>query len=329
MKILIIQTAFIGDVVLATPLIEKLKLYYPDCRLHFLVRKGNEAVFDNHPLLEKVLVFDKSNKYRNLARLIREIRSQSYDYVINVQRFFTTGLIAFLSGAKVIIGFNKNPLSFLFTQKVKHHISKDGKLHEVERNLLLIRSLTDDQFQGPSLYLSPGDEEPVPGDAPYICIAPASAWFTKQYPPEKWCSLIKSIPSLYTIHLLGGPQDVALCKSIQSATDSKRVIVHAGELSYLQTAAFIKHAIMTFTNDSAPMHFASAVNAPVTAIFCSTVPQFGFGPLSEYAAVVETDEPLACRPCGLHGKKACPQQHFRCAEIPPAKILQKANIPMA
>ncbi|MDP4826507.1 MAG: hypothetical protein NWR73_02395, partial [Flavobacteriales bacterium] len=60
--------------------------------------------------------------------------------------------------------------------------------------------------------------------------------------------------------------------------------------------------------------FCSAVDAPVTAIFCSTIPEFGFGPLGKKAHVVQTPEKLACRPCGLHGYKACPQKHFACAK---------------
>ena len=69
---------------------------------------------------------------------------------------------------------------------------------------------------------------------------------------------------------------------------------------------------MNFVNDSAPMHLASSVNAKTTAIFCSTVPEFGFGPLSDLSQVVEIKEKLKCRPCGLHGKKACPEGHFKC-----------------
>ncbi len=72
-------------------------------------------------------------------------------------------------------------------------------------------------------------------------------------------------------------------------------------------------AAMNYVNDSAPLHIASAMNAPVTAVFCSTVPAFGFGPLRENGRVVETKEKLDCRPCGLHGYKACPKGHFRCA----------------
>ena len=86
-----------------------------------------------------------------------------------------------------------------------------------------------------------------------------------------------------------------------------------GKLSYLQSAALMARADMNYANDSAPLHFASAMDAPVTAVYCSTVPAFGFGPLRPNARVVEIKERLYCRPCGLHGHKACPEGHFRCA----------------
>src|ERR1700735_3728507 len=93
-KILVIQTAFIGDVVLATALIEKLHAFFPDACIDFLVRKGNETLLTGHPFLHEVLIWDKrEHKLRNLYRLIRRIRQTKYDTVINVQRFAATGLL--------------------------------------------------------------------------------------------------------------------------------------------------------------------------------------------------------------------------------------------
>ena len=97
----------------------------------------------------------------------------------------------------------------------------------------------------------------------------------------------------------------------------------AGQLSFLQSAALMEQASMNYVNDSAPMHFASAVNAPVTAVYCSTIPAFGFGPLSDEKFIVEIKEPLDCRPCGLHGYRACPRGHFNCAyKIEDSQLLQ-------
>src|SRR5215467_2333249 len=115
-RLLIIQTAFIGDVVLATSLIEKLHHHYPDAQIDFLVRKGNEGLLAGHPWLHELLVWDKREyKLRNLWKTIRIVRKRKYDKVINVQRFASTGLLTVFSGARETIGFDKNPLSFLFT----------------------------------------------------------------------------------------------------------------------------------------------------------------------------------------------------------------------
>jgi len=115
-------------VVLSTAVAEKLHQFYPDAVIDFLLRKGNEGVVANHPKINRVLVWDKQQKkYRNLFRLLGKIRKSRYDLVVNTQRFFATGFITAFSRAKVTIGFDKNPLSFLFSEKVKH--SFEG--HEV------------------------------------------------------------------------------------------------------------------------------------------------------------------------------------------------------
>ncbi|HEX3079927.1 MAG TPA: glycosyltransferase family 9 protein [Puia sp.] len=315
-KFLIIQTAFIGDVVLATGLIEKLHNYFPDAEIDFLLRKGNEQLLTGHPFLHEILIWDKKqNKQRNLLRMLQRIRKNKYDKVINVQRFFATGVLTAFSGAKESIGFDKNPLSFLFSKKIKHQVGGEQSVHETIRNLALIREFTDDTTYKPKLYPSSADYDAVDEwvQSKFITISPASVWFTKQFPASQWLSFIKNIPATFTIYLLGGPGDVALCESIRETSQRQDLKVLAGSLSYLQSAALMSRASMNYVNDSAPMHFASAMNAPVTAIYCSTVPEFGFGPLSDTRHVVEIDHPLYCRPCGLHGYAACPEGHFKCA----------------
>lgn len=318
MQLLIIQTAFIGDVVLATGLIEKLHRQYPDAQIDFMVRKGNEGLLKDHPFLRKVLIWHKSSgqKYKSLLALTKEVRAQRYDKIINVQRFAATGLLTAFSGARETIGFDKNPFSRFFTSRIKHVIS-DGQhtLHEIERNDELIKAFTTGAPEKPRLYPSPTDEEkvrPYQGQ-PYITISPASVWFTKQYPTEKWIKFLQALDKPYKIYLLGGPGDAALGEAIQQQVPQHAIVNLCGKLNFLQSTALMKQAVMNYVNDSAPMHFATSVNAPVTAIYCSTLPSFGFGPLSDKRFVVEVQEPLLCRPCGLHGRKACPLGHFNCA----------------
>jgi heptosyltransferase-2 len=372
-KFLVIQTAFIGDVVLATALLEKLHAWYPDAQIDLLVRKGNEALLAGHPWLHETLVWDKKqHKLRNLWRMTRRIRREKYDKVINLQRFAATGLLTAFSGARETIGFEKNPLSRFFTRRLPHVISapvEPGKIpagptvHEVERNQALIAAFTDGRAARPRLYPKADDEQKVAGykDRPYITLSPASVWFTKQYPAEQWASFIGALSGAQdgsgiepaappraisgnsgaaplTVYLLGAPGDRERCEQIKAmavggarngdadggqigmlagehigSVDGDRIRILAGELSFLQSAALMRDAVMNYVNDSAPMHFASALNAPVTAVYCSTIPGFGFGPLSDDSHVVQVEEPLSCRPCGLHGYRACPLGHFNCA----------------
>ena len=240
------------------------------------------------------------------------IRHTRYDMVVNLQRFFMTGLLTACSRAGMRLGFDKNPWSFCFTRKIPHEIGTG--IHEIKRNLSLISEITDDLETMPGLYPTPSDEA-VSGqfvNGIFYTISPASLWFTKQYPVEKWIELICRIPHEYPVFLLGAPDDQALCQEIINRAGHPGTINLTGKLTLLQSAALMKQSKMNFTNDSAPMHLASAVNAPVTAIYCSTVPEFGFGPLATNSSVVEITEKLACRPCGLHGFKTCPEKHFRC-----------------
>ena len=315
-KILVIQTAFIGDVVLATSLIENLHQQFPEVKIDILVRKGNESLFQAHPFLNQVLVWDKkNNKYQNWVGLLLKIRSIQYDVVLNAQRFAATGAWTAFSKAKIKIGFDKNPFSFLFTHAVVHQFSEKGQ-HEIDRNHLLLSSLFMTKVAMPKLYPTSSDELAVSSyqQLPYLCIAPASVWFTKQFSLEKWVDLINEVPFKGPIYLIGGPGDKLLCDQILQKINRRSVVNLAGRLSFLASAALQKKAVLNYVNDSAPMHFASAVNAPVVAVYCSTLPNFGFGPLSDHSFVVQTNEALSCRPCGIHGKKQCPLKHFDCAK---------------
>ena len=320
-KILIIQTAFIGDVVLATPILEKIYQFFPTAKIDFLVRKGNEALLNQHPFLNKVLIWNKkTSKYKNLFKLIQEVRSEKYDLIVNPQRFLSSGFLCAFSNAKVVVGFNKNPLSFTFSKSLPHELNGT---HEVERNLSLIQHLTNNSFQMPKLYPTTGDSEKVETEIInkisknqlFITIAPTSVWFTKQLPAKKWVELIQKLsPNIY-VFLIGGPSDFEACEVIKNDSQNEQVHNLCGRLNLLASADLMSKANMNYANDSAPIHIASAMNAPMTAVFCSTVPKFGFTPLSDYHKIIETTEKLDCRPCGLHGKKSCPKGHFKCSNV--------------
>lgn len=314
-NILVIQTAFIGDAILASSLLEKLHTYFPKANISILVRKGNESIYTGHPFLKEILVWNKQeNKIRNLFGILSRIRKNKYDHVINCHRYASSGFLTGFSGAKHSAGYKENPLSFLFNFNVKHKIGNGS--HETERYNQLIEDFTDTKVFKPKLYPAVSDLETVKPfqSITYVCMAPASVWFTKQLPIEKWIELSDKINSDSTIYLLGAPGDKELCEQIKKGSKHNNIKILAGQLSLLQSAALMKGAKMNYVNDSAPLHLASAVNAPVTAFFASTVPAFGFGPLSDNSKTMGV-EGLDCRPCGLHGYKACPLGHFKCGHL--------------
>ena len=334
-KFLVIQTAFIGDVVLALPVTQELRRKHPQAEIHFLCRKGNEGLLENHPAIDRVWSWDKKQgKLKNLRGLARELREHTFDIAYNLHRFASSGWLMWRIRAHKKVGFAKNPLAFFLDVQVPHVIPETGgpgnHPHEVQRNL---RLLDPDQalpaVVRPKLYPSEADKEKIADWAakkPYIVVAPASVWYTKQWHPDQWKKMLALLPESLRVYVIGGPGDRDFCEQFLAAHPN--AVNLCGELSLLQSAALMRDAVRVLVNDSAPQHFASAMNAPTTALFCSTIPAFGFGPLAEDAIVAEVEEPLPCRPCGLHGHKACPEGHFNCAlKIDPQKVVNTIGLP--
>ncbi len=323
--ILIIQTAFIGDTILASHFVRALKNFYPNSQIHFFLRKGNESVIAGLPTLEKTWIWDKSGgKTKNLLHLIGELRKYKFDLVFNLHRHFNSGLVAAMMKSPVKVGFGENPLSFCYTHKVKHlipHLNSQNKpWHEVQRNLQLLKVVhptfeisEDSKRYKPELPLQPMHWEKVKAydQGPYFVVAPASVWFTKAWSELKYRELTQALSQLGKIYFIGAAADKELCERI--AVGIPQAVNLCGQLNLLESAALMSKARRVFVNDSAPLHLASCVNAKTTAIFCSTVPEFGYTPLADDSVVIDVGY-LNCRPCGLHGHKACPLGHFKCSE---------------
>lgn len=309
---LFVQPAFIGDVILFTGLLESWHHAWPLAAIDVWVRKGNERLFSGHPFVREVRVWDKSRpRHARLLREAKAIRRARYDVVVNAHRHASSGLITAASGARVRAGFSSNPWSFALTHRVQHVL--DGGQHEVERNHSLIAPWCPDR-RPPRLYPTEAVPEAWRGA---IVLAPASQWFTKRWPPEKWVALINALrracPEVPVL-LLGGPEDESLIHALmQRAAAHPRLHRTPPKSSLAFAAAAIAQSATVVSNDSAPLHFASALGRPAVAVYCSTVPGFGFGPLAPGSQVIETDQELDCRPCGAHGHKKCPAGHFLCA----------------
>ena len=310
-KVLFIQTAFIGDAILASALWETWHAAHPDDTIHICVRKGNEALFQGHPFLAGVHVWDKKggllNRYQSLNGLAQALRAERFDAVFTPHRHASSGWLAWRSAAAIRVGFDVHPLRWVFSHQVPHGFEEG--LHEIVRNHRLVEGWVDEESPRlPRMYPQPMDLVA----RSFAVLAPASQWATKQWPVGHWIELCDALKDeVPELRLVGGPADKALLNQIAATTVHPHAVVQA-EQGLLESAALMAQATWVLTNDSGPLHLASAVNAPTVAVYCSTVPAFGFGPLSDRARVVESAESLPCRPCGVHGKTSCPMGHFAC-----------------
>jgi len=217
--ILIIQTAFIGDTILASHFIRAVKDQFPDSKIHFFLRKGNESVIQGLSSVEKTWIWDKQGgKVKNLIQLIRDLRKINFDIVFNLHRHFNSGLVSALMKSQVKIGFKQNPLSFFYTHKINHvipHHPQDNNqvhLHEIQRNMELLKLLAPGaqmSSKRPELALLPKHFEKIAPfkKGPYFVLAPASVWFTKAWSEGKFHELTKKLSSVGTIYFIGAPSE--------------------------------------------------------------------------------------------------------------------------
>lgn len=316
-KILVIQTAYLGDVLLATAIIEKLTLFYPDAELHFMLRKGNENLLLANPKVTKLWIWDKQNaKYKHLWQLLKTVRAQAFDLIVNLQRYWSTALFTLLARAKYTLGFRTTLLSLAYDRSVKF-VKKNR--HELQRNQDLITHLTDENFCYPKLYPNFADKQKVQKittlPEPYITISPVSLWATKTYPIAKWAEFLKQIPRKMSVYFLGSLADAPIAEQIILETKNNNLQMKncCGQLALIPSGVLMQGAQMNYTLDSVATHLATAMQASVSTLFLSTSPIFGFAPQGERAYILESKEKLSCKPCTNHGRKSCPKGHFQCA----------------
>ncbi|MDI6794053.1 MAG: lipopolysaccharide heptosyltransferase II [bacterium] len=330
-KILIIQTAFLGDVILTTPLIRALYegLNKPEITL-ITTPQGREILTAN-PYLSEIIPYDKKKSMKGPAGFLKiagQVRRREFDLAVLPHRSLRSASLAYLGKISQRIGFDTSTGSFLLTEKV---IYQRG-LHEVERNLELAGKLgiTGGKWR-PELFVSEQTEEKAAqfflqeglGQAKLIVgLNPGSIWATKRWLPEGFARVGDVVAERFggQVILFGAPEDITLVNQIAGAMKNKPVIA-AGKTGLADLASFFRRCHLFITNDSGPMHIAAAVSTPVVGIFGATTPSLGFYPYSPHSVVVEIKD-LACRPCGSHGGKRCPDKSFACMrEITPEQVV--------
>jgi heptosyltransferase-2 len=312
---LVVQTSFLGDVVLTTPLIAALAQRGP---VDVVTTAPGAQVLANNPLIRNAIVYDKRDRdkgLRGFAKIARELGQMQYAEAYLAQGSVRSGALALAAGIPKRVGFDTSAGRALYTERVRYR----PDAHHAERlwglafsdcaDAPTIEQITPEVFPGEDDRLAVTRLLSDSAIGEFIVLAPGSAWGTKRWPfyPE----LAAKIADRFQVVVVGGHADVESGNMIVAQLPPGRGVNAAGKLSLLASAEMIGRARALVGNDSAPQHFASAVGTPTITIFGPTTAAFGFGPLTAGSeAVGRTD--LACRPCHRHGPARCPLGHWRC-----------------
>ena len=335
---LVVQTSFLGDVVLTTPLLRELAGRGP---VDVVVRPDAAPILAGHPDVRRVVVYDKRGRDAGLGglwRLARRLRAGGpYAAAYLAQGSPRSAALALLAGCGGRVGFDTSRQARpLYTRVVRFRRER----HHAERLWALACPDGEPSSEAIRPRLYPGAAERVAADgvlAPlaagvaagggFVAVAPGSVWATKRWP--FYPALGADLAGEWPVVVVGGPSDRELATAVVAACPPGRALDATGRLSLLASAELLARARLLVTNDSAPLHLASAVGTPTLAVFGPTVPAFGFGPLAPGSATSGVDD-LACRPCDAHGPRVCPLGHWRCMrEQEPARLAARARAVLA
>lgn len=333
-RILIVQTAFLGDVVLTTPLLRELRRVRPSASLCLLTTATGRSVLNGLPYVDRWLVLDKRwdrDGCRSSRGVLRELMSARFDAAVAAHRSVRTGVLLRLSGARLRVGFTGAPGAWAYNRRVPWDPGK----HAVQRYLELSAALGGEPGTAdpqPRLTVEPAAaaranlmalEHGVAAVDNLLCVAPGSVWPTKRWLPEGYARVVAAARARGLVPVLvGSPEERELCRSVAALAPAP---VLAGETSIPELVALLARARIVVANDSGAAHVASAVGTPVVSVFGSTVPGMGYAAFGPLTRVVERAG-LECRPCGRHGARSCPLGHFRCmTEVTAEQVLARVD----
>lgn len=326
MKILIIHTAFIGDIVLSTPLLKRVKEMYPEAKITYVTTPVGATILRNNPHITEIIEYDKRGNHSGIKGLLalgRRLRYENFNMVLTPHRYLRSSILSWLTRSPKRIGYDIASGALLFTDKIKYDKTK----HEVEKLLSFLGDVPKNPRENYPIELYPSKKEKEAVDKIWednslssekvIAIAPGSKWFTKKWPLEYFNKVIELlVKDGIKVIVIGGKDELFL-----NVVNHKNIIDLRGKTTLLELAEVLKRVKVVLTNDSSPIHIASAfANTKIIAIFGPTVKEFGFFPWSENSKVLEVNG-LTCRPCAIHGGDKCPKGHFKCMlEIKPEQV---------
>lgn len=329
--IAILQTAFLGDVVLALSLAQVIRNNYPDVKISFVSTPLAAGISSSFKAVDSVISYDKRGIRKGLdgiKHIATYLNEQGVDCIISAHRSLRSSLVTYFAKPKYSVGFNTSSLSWLYKKRIKYI----KYYHEIERNLSLLKAFAD--YESLNLNYRPLELDIAENDINFvesmivshtlspekiIALAPGSIWETKKWKEGHFNELSTMLnKNGFSSVLIGSEADAELCSRIANQSGS---LSFGGQFTLPQTIYFLSRIKLLLTNDSAPTHFAGLVNCPTVTLFGPTSPIFGFAPWSDKSLSLGLDE-LKCKPCEIHGGHKCPIGTHECMEkLQPETVL--------
>jgi heptosyltransferase-2 len=327
MKILLVQTSFLGDTILSTPVISAIHQAHPGAVLFMMTTPQSASLVRYDPLLTGIIPFDKRNSHAGIPgimRMAQQLRSMNFDMAYVLHRSYRTAILMKLAKIPVRIGFRDAKLNCLYSETRPRNPAS----HDVLRNLSLIEKELPLKFQNPELRLFPPEKQDVGENirkalgsviSPVVLV-PGSVWSTKRWAWEGFRETARHfILRGHPVLIVGGPEDRALSEKIAMGLD---VVNLTGESGIADVMHIIRQSRLVICNDSMAMHIACAFKIPVVAIFCATTASLGYTPWKNNSILLEKTD-LDCKPCGRHGGNRCPTGTYACIEgITPERVIE-------
>ncbi|TSA25592.1 MAG: glycosyltransferase family 9 protein [Ignavibacteriales bacterium] len=310
-KILIIRLSSLGDILLTTPVVRAINKEYPNSQIDYVVKKQYSSSLQYNPFISSLYLYEKEK----VKSIKDQIHKKKYDMIIDLQNNLRSCALTFGLGTEVK-RFKKPTFKKLLLVWTKINLLKEIKPMPMRYAEIAALQLDDN---GLDLFIPKNINPQLAAGKKYIGICPGAKHFTKQWPEEYFIELGNRLSSQNsTIVIFGGKDDQKLCEAVSSKIENSINLCNNNDL--LQTAIDMKQCQHIICNDSGLMHTATAVGTSITAIFGSTVSEFGFLPYLSANSILENNS-LSCRPCSHIGRSSCPQTHFKCMkEIKPNTV---------
>ncbi len=278
-RILICRTDRIGDVLLSTPVIEALRKNFPRSYIAVMVRPYARDIVLGNPYLDEVIIYDKYGAQHSLWKSIVfawGLRRKRFDLALILHPTNRMHLVSALAGIKKRVGFDRN-LSFLLTDKIEHR-KQEGKKHELQYSLDVLRSLGL-KPQGTDLFMPIQKKsemyveeflatQGLESGEKMVALHPGASCPSKIWPVERYASVADKLVEQFKVKIIvvSGPDDVDIGRGLLQLLHYP-CIDACGKTTVSQLASLLRRCCLFISNDSGPVHIASAVGVPVVAIF--------------------------------------------------------------